>query len=124
MNTAGAFPFWRRGDERANSIVRLQQIFPRILAAEYDPPEASPPCLHLLRSLLCSDPMRRADISGIMNHPWCEARVLFGALPVPSVQRTTLWPAIRLLTKCQQCHARSHAAQTRCCNSAGSSRIS
>ncbi len=76
---AGAFPFWRRGDERANSIVRLQQIFPRILAAEYDPPDASPPCLHLLRSLLCSDPTRRADIAGIMNHPWCahHARVRF-----------------------------------------------
>ena len=71
---AGAFPFWRRGDERANSIVRLQQIFPRILAAEYDPPDASPPCLHLLRSLLCSDPSRRADINGIMNHPWCDVK--------------------------------------------------
>ena len=70
---AGAFPFWRRGDERANSIVRLQQIFPRILAAEYDPPEASPPCLHLLRSLLCSDPTQRADINAIMTHPWCAA---------------------------------------------------
>jgi hypothetical protein len=38
----GAFPFWRRGDERANSIVRLQQIFPRILAADYSSPPASP----------------------------------------------------------------------------------
>jgi hypothetical protein len=51
--------------------VRLQQIFPRILAAEYDPPDASAPCLHLLRSLLCSDPTRRADINAIMSHPWC-----------------------------------------------------
>jgi len=66
----GAFPFWRRGDERANSIVRLQQIFPRILAAEYATPVASPDCLALLRALLTPDPAQRITLPEIMVHPW------------------------------------------------------
>lgn len=53
--------------------MRLQQIFPRILAADYDVPAASPECLHLLRRLLCSDPAQRIDIPGIMHDPWCAA---------------------------------------------------
>jgi serine/threonine-protein kinase SRK2 len=66
----GAFPFWRRGDERANSIVRLQQIFPRILAADYSSPPASPECLELLRAMLTPNPAERITLDGIMQHPW------------------------------------------------------
>ena len=68
----GAFPFWRRGDERANSIVRLQQIFPRILAAEFEPPSGvSDECLDLLRKMLTADASKRIVIQDIMRHP-CE----------------------------------------------------
>jgi serine/threonine-protein kinase SRK2 len=66
----GAFPFWRRGDERANSIVRLQQIFPRILAAEYVKPVASPVCLDLLQAMLTPNPAERITLPAIMQHPW------------------------------------------------------
>lgn len=66
----GTFPFWRRGDEKANSIVRLQQIFPRILAADYRPPPSSPECLSLLKALLTPDPDHRITLPQIMCHPW------------------------------------------------------
>jgi serine/threonine-protein kinase SRK2 len=51
--------------------VRLQQIFPRILAAEFEPPKgASKECLDLLRKMLTADASKRINVKEIMRHPW------------------------------------------------------
>ena len=53
-------PFAKRGDERTNNLVRLQQMFPRIINAEFQAPwHVSPECLHLLRAMLTADPSKR-----------------------------------------------------------------
>jgi len=52
--------------------VRLQQLFPRIVAADYEQPRrVSEDCRALLRSMLTPDPNRRITIPEIMRHPWC-----------------------------------------------------
>ena len=53
-------PFAKRGDERTNNLVRLQQMFPRIVNAEFQAPwHVSQECLHLLRAMLTADPSKR-----------------------------------------------------------------
>ena len=65
-------PFAKRGDDRSNNLVRLQQLFPRIVAADYEQPKrVSDDCRHLLRRMLTPDPAKRVTIPEIMQHPWC-----------------------------------------------------
>ena len=67
----GALPFAKRGDERANNLVRLQQMFPRIVAADYEVPgHVSPGCAHLLGRMLTADPGARVTLPEIGQHPW------------------------------------------------------
>ena len=67
----GTLPFARRGDEICNNMVRLQQLFPRILAANYKQPQhVSPTCQHLLGAMLTANPRMRFDTSDILCHPW------------------------------------------------------
>ncbi|KAK9808869.1 hypothetical protein WJX72_005481 [[Myrmecia] bisecta] len=67
----GVLPFAKRGDDRGNNLVRLQQMFPRIVAADFEAPRhVSPECLNLLRGMLTADPAKRITIMQILNHPW------------------------------------------------------
>lgn len=69
---AAVLPFAKRGDDRANNLVRLQQLFPRIVAGQYQPPRrASESCKDLLKRMLTPDPNLRITTDGIMQHPWC-----------------------------------------------------
>ncbi|KAK9918051.1 hypothetical protein WJX75_000792 [Coccomyxa subellipsoidea] len=64
-------PFAKRGDDRANNLVRLQQLFPRIVAGQYQPPRrASDVCRDLLKRMLTPDPNHRITAPQIMQHPW------------------------------------------------------
>ncbi|EIE18357.1 kinase-like protein [Coccomyxa subellipsoidea C-169] len=64
-------PFAKRGDDRANNLVRLQQLFPRIVAGQYQPPRrASDACKDLLKRMLTPDPNNRITAPEIMQHPW------------------------------------------------------
>ena len=70
--SAAVLPFAKRGDDRSNNLVRLQQLFPRIVAADYEQPRrVSDDCRALLRSMLTPDPNKRITIPDIMQHPWC-----------------------------------------------------
>lgn len=65
-------PFAKRGDDRGNNLVRLQQMFPRIVAADFQQPlHVSPECQHLLSRMLTPDPAKRITVAEIMQHPWC-----------------------------------------------------
>ncbi len=65
-------PFAKRGDDRGNNLIRLQQMFPRIVAAEFQQPlHVSPECQHLLSRMLTPDPAHRITIGEIMQHTWC-----------------------------------------------------
>eukprot|EP00891_Asterochloris_glomerata_P000851 jgi/Astpho2/851/Aster-00699 len=67
----GVLPFAKRGDERGNNLVRLQQMFPRIVAANFaQPHHISPECKHLLSRLLTADPEKRITVAEILQHPW------------------------------------------------------
>jgi serine/threonine-protein kinase SRK2 len=67
-------PFAKRGDDRGNNLIRLQQMFPRIVAAEFQQPlHVSPECQHLLTRMLTPDPALRITIGEIMQHSWCAA---------------------------------------------------
>lgn len=69
---SGVLPFAKRGDDRGNNLIRLQQMFPRIVAAEFQQPlHVSPECQHLLSRMLTPDPARRVTIGEIMQHSWC-----------------------------------------------------
>lgn len=64
-------PFAKRGDERGNNLVRLQQMFPRIVAADFEHPmHVSQECRHMLGRMLTADPAQRITIAEIMQHPW------------------------------------------------------
>ena len=70
-------PFAKRGDDRGNNLIRLQQMFPRIVAADFQQPlHVSKECQHLLSRMLTPDPARRITIGEIMQHQWC-ARLLW-----------------------------------------------
>ena len=70
-------PFAKRGDDRGNNLIRLQQMFPRIVAAEFQQPlHVSPECQHLLTRMLTPDPARRITIGEIMHHSWCAASLI------------------------------------------------
>ena len=61
--------------------MRLQQLFPRIVAADYEQPKrVSEDCRHLLKRMLTPDPAKRVTIPEIMQHPWCAS-----ALCIPSL---------------------------------------
>lgn len=69
---AGVLPFAKRGDDRGNNLIRLQQMFPRIVAAEFQQPlHVSKDCQTLLSRMLTPDPAKRITIGEIMQHPWC-----------------------------------------------------
>ena len=71
---AGVLPFAKRGDDRGNNLVRLQQMFPRIVAADFQQPlHVSLECKHLLARMLTPDPSKRITVAEIMQHPWCAA---------------------------------------------------
>ena len=68
---AGVLPFAKRGDDRGNNLIRLQQMFPRIVAAEFQQPlHVSTDCQTLLSRMLTPDPAKRITIGEIMQHPW------------------------------------------------------
>ena len=68
---AAVLPFAKRGDDRSNNLKRLQQLFPRIVAGQYQAPRrASDACKHLLQRLLTPDPVQRITVPEIMTHPW------------------------------------------------------
>ncbi len=68
---AGVLPFAKRGDDRGNNLIRLQQMFPRIVAAEFQQPlHVSKDCQTLLSRMLTPDPAKRITIGEIMQHPW------------------------------------------------------
>jgi serine/threonine protein kinase len=72
MCAAAVLPFAKRGDDRANNLVRLQQLFPRIVAGQYQPPrKASDACRDLLKRMLTPDPNQRITAPEIIMHPWC-----------------------------------------------------
>ena len=65
-------PFAKRGDDRGNNLIRLQQMFPRIVAAEFQQPlHVSKDCQTLLSRMLTPNPAKRITIGEIMQHPWC-----------------------------------------------------
>lgn len=67
----GVLPFAKRGDERGNNLVRLQQMFPRIVAADFNQPQhVSQECRHLLSRLLTADPELRITTAEVLRHPW------------------------------------------------------
>ncbi len=67
----GVLPFAKRGDERGNNLVRLQQMFPRIVAADFNQPQhVSTECQHLLSRLLTADPEMRITTADVLRHPW------------------------------------------------------
>jgi serine/threonine protein kinase len=69
-------PFAKRGDDRGNNLVRLQQMFPRIVAADFQQPlHVSPDCQHLLARMLTPDPGKRISVAEIMRHPWRAPRL-------------------------------------------------
>lgn len=69
----GVLPFAKRGDNRTNNLIRLQQMFPRIVAAEYHTPShVSTHCRDLLSRMLTADPAARITINQLMDHPWME----------------------------------------------------
>lgn len=71
-------PFAKRGDDRGNNLIRLQQMFPRIVAADFEQPtHVSPDCRHLLSRMLTADPGKRITIPEIMQHPWFQVRSIF-----------------------------------------------
>ena len=70
---AGVLPFAKRGDNRTNNLIRLQQMFPRIVAADFHTPmHVSEPCQHLLRRMLTADPEKRITIQQVLQHPWLQ----------------------------------------------------
>ena len=78
---AGVLPFAKRGDDRGNNLIRLQQMFPRIVAAEFQQPlHVSRECQHLLSRMLTPDPARRITIGEIMQHSWCVRAGAVGAV--------------------------------------------
>jgi len=75
----GVLPFAKRGDDRGNNLVRLQQMFPRIVAADFEQPgHVTPECRHLLKRTLTADPDKRITIPEIMQHPWFQANLPTG----------------------------------------------
>jgi len=67
----GVLPFAKRGDERGNNLVRLQQMFPRIVAADFNQPQhVSTECQHLISRLLTADPEMRITTADVLRHPW------------------------------------------------------
>ena len=68
---AAVLPFAKRGDDRSNNLKRLQQLFPRIVAGQYQAPRrASDACKDLMKRLLTPDPTHRISVAQIMCHPW------------------------------------------------------
>ena len=63
---AGVLPFAKKGDDRNNNLVRLQQMFPRIVAADFEHPKhVSAQGRHLLSRMLTSDPASRITIAEV-----------------------------------------------------------
>ena len=61
---AGRLPFAQRGDDRNNNLMRLQQMFPRIVNAQYDEPKyVSAQGRHLLSRMMTSDPSNRITMA-------------------------------------------------------------
>ena len=82
MPCAAVLPFAKRGDDRSNNLKRLQQLFPRIVAGQYQAPRrASEACKDLLKRLLTPDPTHRITIPQIMSHPWSAACPFSESLP-------------------------------------------
>lgn len=68
---AGVLPFAKRGDNRTNNLIRLQQMFPRIVAAEYHTPShVSTHCRDLLSRMLTADPAARITINQVSVSHW------------------------------------------------------
>ena len=87
--------------------MRLQQLFPRIVAADYEQPKrVSEDCRHLLKRMLTPDPNKRVTIPEIMQHPWC------GFVLCVSSFCTVWW----LLMSRGLCHAKSQEQDPAYCN--------
>lgn len=95
---AGVLPFAKRGDDRGNNLVRLQQMFPRIVAADFEQPNhVTPECRHLLKRTLTADPDRRITIPEIMRHPWFQVMLLSSCLVHPGRSVTSPLGIFRLV---------------------------
>ena len=80
----GVLPFAKRGDNRSNNLIRLQQMFPRIVAADFhNPGHVSPQCQALLKRMLTADPNQRITIAEVLQHPW----ILADSSPCVQVRR-------------------------------------
>lgn len=78
---AGKFPFFREGDEKLGPRSRLQQIFPRVVNADFTPPaHASVECRQLLAAMLTPEPARRATLMQIKSTAWFQKNLPAGAL--------------------------------------------
>ena len=67
----GILPFARKGDAQSNNLLRLQQMFPRIVAANFaQPSHVSVECQQLLSRLLTADPEARITTADILQDPW------------------------------------------------------
>ena len=87
-------PFAKKGDERNNNLVRLQQMFPRIVAADFEHPKhVTAQGRHLLSRMLTSDPSQRITIAEVSMPVWpcsiansCQRHVSY-----VTCTRITLW---------------------------------
>lgn len=71
MACTGVLPFAKRGDNRTNNLIRLQQMFPRIVAAEFHiPSHISATCRDLLTRMLTADPASRISVAEV-SWPCC-----------------------------------------------------
>ena len=67
----GGFPFRDPQEEGMNPVILLQQLFPRILAGNFDMPLGlSPECQSVLKAMLTVDPAQRLPAVQILQHPW------------------------------------------------------
>ena len=90
----GVLPFARKGDAQSNNLLRLQQMFPRIVAASFaQPSHVSFECQQLLSRLLTADPEARITTPGILQDPWFLCNLPAGTAALnQALLQTTLAP--------------------------------
>ncbi|KAK9804863.1 hypothetical protein WJX72_008981 [[Myrmecia] bisecta] len=67
----GSFPFRSSAESKLNPMVQLQQMFPRIVAADYERPKhVSADCRNLMERMLTADCSKRITMGEILGHPW------------------------------------------------------
>lgn len=78
----GQYPFRLQSDELLNPVIALQQMFPRILSADFPKPDwLSPGCQDLLSRMMCADPSERISIEELLQHAWFRTGMQPGHAP-------------------------------------------